>query len=444
MPRSCSPPRPPATPPAAPPPSTSPSRRNSRTSRVGAPQGDTLNFRRDVTLLERDTELRWFDLTIGDAVRGIGSLTVLEGSAGVGKSSLVAVARERAAGGGMRVLQARGNELERDFAFGSIRRLFEPGLLAATERERGRLLAGAAAGAAWVIAPEPDAEDRLDRAGASFAVLHGIHWLTLNLAAQTPLMLAADDLHWVDPPSLRALSYLAARVADSGIALVVALRPTEPGAPLALLDALTDQPEARRLTLRPLNGDSIATLVRDQIPDAPAELCATCYAASAGNPLYLHELLRALPSSRPISAEQAREAAVPSLGDRLARRVARVAPDAMTLLTAMAVLDDGSRLHSAAKLAGLDDDRAGTIARQMKRIDVLAAEDPFEFVHPLLRRSVYDGLSVTERDAAHRAAAELLRAGGAPVAGVAAHLAATRPSGSVSIAVTLCQAARHA
>ncbi len=397
-----------------------------------------------MSLLERHRELRSLDLSIGDAVRGCGSLTVLEGTAGSGKSSLLAVAGERAAGAGIRVLGARGNELERENAFGCIRRLFEPRLAAVTDPERSRLLAGAAAAAAWVIAPDPEAHDRLDRAGASFAVLHGIHWLTLNLAAQTPLMLAADDLHWVDRPSLRALSYLAARVADSGIALVVALRPTEPGAPLALLDALTDQPEARRLTLRPLNGDSVAKLVRDQIPDAPAELCATCYAASAGNPLYLHELLRALPSSRPISAEQAREAAVPSLGDRLARRVARVAPDAMKLLTAMAVLDDGSRLHSAAKLAGLDDDRAGAIARQLKRIDVLVAEDPFEFVHPLLRRSVYDDLSVTERDAAHRAAAELLRAGGAPVAAVAAHLAVIQPRGSVSIAVTLTQAARHA
>jgi DNA-binding CsgD family transcriptional regulator len=397
-----------------------------------------------VTLLERDTELRWFDLTIGDAVRGTGSLTVLEGSAGVGKSSLVAVARERAAGGGMRVLQARGNELERDFAFGSIRRLFEPVLSAATERERARLLAGAAAAAAWVIAPEPAAEDHLDRAGASFAVLHGIHWLALNLAAQTPLMLAVDDLHWVDPASLRALSYLAARVIDFGIAVVVALRPSEPGAPLALLDGLTDQPGARRITLSALSSESTCVLVRERIPDAPAELCAACHAASAGNPLYLHELLRALPSGGPISAEQARDAAVPSLSDRLARRVARVAPDGMALLRAMAVLDDGRRLRTAAKLAGLDDDLAAGIARRLKRIDVLAAEDPFQFVHPLLRRSVYDGLSVTERDAAHLTAAEILRADGAPVAAVAAHLAATRPTGSVTIAATLAQAARHA
>jgi DNA-binding CsgD family transcriptional regulator len=396
-----------------------------------------------VTLLERDTELRALDDAIGDALGGAGSLTVVEGPAGGGKSSLVAAAREQAAIAGMLVLDARGNELEREFAFGTIRRLFEPPLAAATELERGRLLAAAAAPAAWVIGPEADGQARLDRAGGSFAVLHGIHWLALNLAAQTPLMLAVDDLHWADPPSLRALSYLTARIGHASIALVIAVRPSEPGTPLALLDELADQPGVRLITLKALGRDSAAELVRDKIPDASAELCAACHAASAGNPLYLHELLRTLPPRR-VRPDEAYAAAVPSLGDRLARRVARVAPDGTALLSAMAVVDDGGRLHTAAELANLDEDRAADIARRLKRIDVLATEDPFEFVHPVLRRSVYDRLSVTERDRAHRAAAEILRRQGAPVAAIAAHLAAVRPRGSVTIATTLAQAARQA
>jgi DNA-binding CsgD family transcriptional regulator len=280
-------------------------------------------------------------------------------------------------------------------------------------------------------------------AGGSFAVLHGIHWLALNLAARTPLMLAVDDLRWIDPASLRALTYLAARIGQVSIAIVMAVRPSEPGAPLALLDELADQPGARRMTLNALSGDAAAELVRDRIPGASAELCAACHAASAGNPLYLRELLRALPSHR-ITPEEAQAAAVPSLGDRLARRVARVAPDGMALLGAMAVVDDGGRLRTAAELAGLDEDRAADIARRLKRIDVLATEDPFEFIHPVLRRSVYDRLSVTERDAAHQTAAKILHREGWPVAAIAAHLAAVRPSGSATIASTLAQAARQA
>ena len=80
----------------------------------------------------------------------------------------------------------------------------------------------------------------------------------------------------------------------------------------------------------------------------------------------------------------------------------------------------------------------------MKRIEVLAREDPFAFVHPLVRRSVYDALSVTERDAAHAAAADRLRLGGGSSEAMAAHLAAMRPAGSTAVVAALRRAAREA
>ena len=335
-----------------------------------------------MTLLERDTELCALDHAIGDAVRGAGSLTVLEGPAGAGKSSLVAVAREHAAIAGMCVLDARGNELEREFPFGTIRRLFEPALAAATEPKRARLLAAAAAPAAWVIAPEADGEARSERAGGSFAVLHGIHWLALNLAAQAPLMLAVDDLHWVDPASLRALSYLSARIGHARIALVVAVRPSEPGTPLALLDALADQPAVRRMTLKAAERRFGRRTGAREIPDASAELCAACHAASAGNPLYLHELLRTLPSSPDHRPTRLTRQRCPPWA------TGSCAGSRASLLTALRcsarwrywMTEAGCARRPT--LAGLDEDRAADIARQLKRIDVLAAEDPFEFVHP--------------------------------------------------------------
>ena len=61
------------------------------------------------------------------------------------------------------------------------------------------------------------------------------------------MMLAVDDLHWADPSSVHALAYLARRIADLPVALVVALRPDEPGAPATLLDALRAEPAAVRI-----------------------------------------------------------------------------------------------------------------------------------------------------------------------------------------------------
>ena len=109
----------------------------------------------------------------------------------------------------MRVLSARGGELEREFPFGVVRQLFEPLLV---DRELAeRVLAGSARSAVPVFDAVPaPAED--DQSDSSFAALHGLYWLTVNLAAEGPLLLAVDDLHWCDRPSLRFLAYIARRL----------------------------------------------------------------------------------------------------------------------------------------------------------------------------------------------------------------------------------------
>ena len=174
-------------------------------------------------LFERGGELDELDSHIELAISGQGRLVVVEGPAGIGKSRLLAEARRRAQGS-MRVLPARGSELEREFAFGVVRQLVEAEL-AAPER-RKRLLAGAAAPAAAVFG-DPDA--RADGGvGASFAALHGLFWLVLGLAEEGPLLLAVDDLHWSDRPSLLFLAYLARRLESQPIMMLAGLREAEP------------------------------------------------------------------------------------------------------------------------------------------------------------------------------------------------------------------------
>jgi DNA-binding CsgD family transcriptional regulator len=395
-------------------------------------------------LLERDAEQAELRAAVDGTLAGEGALVVIEGSAGAGKSALVAAASSFATASGLQVLTARGSELEREFAFGAIRQLFEPLLTAATPADRRKLLAGAAAPAGWVTAPADPGGPGPARPEAAFAALHAIHWLAANVATHAPLLIAVDDLHWVDESSVRALSYLGRRIGDLPIALIVALRPAEPGAPAALLDDLRGQPGITAIAPATLSARAVTDVVHERIPAADDALCDALYTASAGNPLYLHELLRTISGVESPSAAIVREASVPTLADRVNRRVARVAPQAPALTAAMAVLGDGGRLASAAALAGLSEHDAAGIAHRLRRIEILAGEDPFAFVHPLVRRSVYDGLSVTERDAAHSAAAELLREAGAPVEAIAAHLAAVRPSGSPAIAATLMRAADEA
>lgn len=398
-------------------------------------------------LLERDTELRALGAAVERAVNGAGQTILIEGPAGAGKSALMTAAGSSVAGREVRVLRASGSELEREHAFGAVRQLFEPVLTGGSARDRKRLLAGAAAPAGWVIDPAGDLDTTRTRSEAGFAVLHAIYWLAANLAAPAPLLIAVDDLHWVDESSLRSLNYLARRISDLPIALLVTLRPSEPGSPLELLDELRTLPDAGRIVPSPLGPVSVSRMVRARIPEAGEELCAAFHEASAGNPLYLRELLLSAAedfAAEPGAPDTIRRASVPALAERLSRRIARVAPDAEGLATAMAVLGDGGSLRLAAALASIDDSLAAGIAHQLTEIEVLSSDDPFAFAHPVLRRSVYDRLTVAEREAAHSRAADLLRESGAGPETIAAHVSKLGPAGSDAVATVLTESARRA
>src|SRR3984957_13899661 len=167
-------------------------------------------------LLERESELAALD----SALVAMGGLVLVRGAPGIGKSRLVAEAGERASRTGRSVLRGRGGELERDFAFGVVRQLFGLALSELSAADRSAALAGAAALAGPAVGLDEDrggvaSGDRL------FAVMHGLYWLCANLASRRPLLLAVDDAQWADEQSLRWLAYLARRLADVPVLVVL-------------------------------------------------------------------------------------------------------------------------------------------------------------------------------------------------------------------------------
>jgi predicted ATPase len=127
-------------------------------------------------LLERERELACIDAAIAMARGGSGRSVVVAGPAGIGKSAVLAAARTASEDGATRFLRARGAELERDFAFGVVRQLFEPMLHEANAAERADLLQGPARLAARVLGLPGALEDGEPPAApdASFTVLHGL------------------------------------------------------------------------------------------------------------------------------------------------------------------------------------------------------------------------------------------------------------------------------
>ena len=188
-------------------------------------------------LIERDGELAAVDALID----GLGSLLAIEGPPGIGKTALLAEARRRGEAAGLQVLSARGSELERTFSFGVVRQLFEPLVVQLSERERADALAGAAKLASPLFEPAQLAGPPPE---VSLGTLHGLYWLAANVAAQQPVLLVVDDLHWCDLASLRWLAYLLPRVEDLELVIVAGIRQSEPGVDPAVLAQILADPLA--------------------------------------------------------------------------------------------------------------------------------------------------------------------------------------------------------
>ncbi len=377
---------------------------------------------RDSPLVEREAELA----ALEGLFDGGGAVVVVEGPAGIGKSRLIDELRARSAARGMGRIVARGGELERDFPFGVVRQLFEPALLRPGSRER--LMEGAAAAALPVFAAV-EADPASPRGDATFAALHGLFWLTVNLAEEGPLLVVVDDLHWCDRPSLRFLAYLVRRLEGLDVLLALGLRTAEPGTDPALVGEVASAPGALVLRPRPLGPEGVAELARARLGAEPDPAFATaCHEAAGGNPLLLGQLLASLaedgvePGAGQVAA--VRRAAPRAASRIVLTRLARLPPDAGAVARAVAILGDGAGLPAVAALAGLDEPRVAAAAAALARAEILRAEPPLGFVHPLVRDAVYHALPPGVRELRHADAARVLADARAPAEEVATQLLA--------------------
>ena len=372
----------------------------------------------DPVLLERDREMEILAGVIGAAAGGRGTLAVIEGDPGIGKTTLLEAAREVATEHGLEPLVARGGEVERDLTFGVARQVLEVPV-----RPSG--LAGAArpAGAVLGVGDVSDVGDEP-------SLVHALFWALADLTASgPPLCVAVDDAHWSDAPSLRWLLYLARRLDELPVALLVAARTGEPGAPQGLLDALADQARETGHVLQPsaLTAPATEALVRREAGDAADErLCRTVHELAGGNPLFVRE------AAATVAAEG--EGVMPTLQPHtlarsVLRRLERLPAEATALARGVAVLDRDASLAHAASLAQLDADSAAAAADALAAARILAPGRPLRFVHPIVRSALYDSIPEGERSRLHDRAARLLEEAGAPAARAVPHLLAAEPFG---------------
>ena len=377
-------------------------------------------------LLERDTELAAIGAALTRLGAGEGGVLAFEGPAGIGKTRLLGVLRERAAEAGAELLDARAGVLEREFGFGVVRQLFEA--VAATEPPPA---------AARAVFGEESTGDGL------FAVLSALFGYTATLAARRPLVLCIDDLQWSDTSSLRFVAYLTRRIAGLPVLVATTIRTGEPDSDELLLGEIGQDPATVAVQPKPLTADGTLGLVSALLGDADGAFAAACLHVTAGNPLLLRQLLTALAAEH-VAPDAEHAASVRAIGPRAVSRtvllrLARLPEPAAAVARAVAVLGEQAGLPAIAALAGTDEHEAAEAIAALVRAEILRADEAF--VHPLVRDAVYGELPAARRGLEHARAARLLSELGASPERIAAQLMLAPPRADAWVVERLREAA---
>ena len=159
---------------------------------------------------------------------------------------------------------------------------------------------------------------------------------------------------------------------------------------------------------------------------ASDELCRTCHEATRGNAFLVEQVIVGLrQAGKPLTEIAAGDidgVAAEGISGGVIARIAPLGPDAHALAEAIAVLGTRAEPRHAAALAKLSPDRAEHLADRLRSSAIRTPGRVLEFVHPLIRTSIYDAIPVAERGAAHAMAAKLLAAEDADPGAIAAHL----------------------
>jgi DNA-binding NarL/FixJ family response regulator len=338
-----------------------------------------------------------------------GAVGVLEGAAGVGKTAVADAACAMAAERGRTVLRATGSEFERDFAYGVVRQLFDPLLPDGSRPSRRSPLARplrVAAGALGLAADTGEAEH---------AVRHALVRILAEHAAETPILLAIDDLEYADPPSLDFLRCLAQRQAQHRVVTIAALDPGSAGAGATPISLLHIQQQAQVMRLEPLDADGVAELLAARGRPASPALCAELVRVTGGNPFLLDSVSGSFSLDDP-------EAAPPEVTRDLAVRLARLPEEAQRFARAAAVLGDGASVATAARATEVRPAIALDAIDSLAEAGLLRRSGMIDFSAPLLRSALYEMIGHGERSRLHRRAAHALWSSGAPPSEAAEHL----------------------
>lgn len=378
---------------------------------------------KSVELIGREAETARIANLLAEAQIGRSRALVVQGEAGIGKSSLLRYAVAQA--GAMIVLRARGVESESELAFAALGDLFRPVLDHLIQLPEPQ--AAALAGALGLTPPVP---------GDRFTICAGTLNLLAAVAEVAPVLAVVDDAQWLDSSSTEALLFAARRLESEGVALLLAVREGEAGAfSTSGLD---------HLVLTGLRHEHARELLSSRLQHEPApEVAERLVRGTHGNPLALVEIPALLTEGQLAGSEPMEEPlpATPAVERAFLRQIEALDQDARGALL-VAAASESDRLdviERALAVLGLDPEAL----EPAEKTGLISVEgDVLEFRHPLLRAAVYHSATGGARRQAHDALAKT--AAGERTDQRAWHLAAAAAELDEDVASALEQAALEA
>ena len=395
-------------------------------------------------LVGREDELSTLEDALLAACRGEGSVVVLAGDAGMGKSRLCAELADRAERIGATVLE--GSCSEADIALPYLPFLEAIGnYLSAAEsaKVRERLgvhvhelskvfpQLGEATSAAASVAETPDARLRLFEAILAL----------LGLAAEERgLLLIVEDLHWADASTRELLDYITRRLRNRRMLVLATYRRDEMHRKHPLLPTVQGWQRSRLaqlIELEPLEPDGVARMVSSIFDntDVGAEFRDFMHARSEGNPFVLEEMLKAAMDRGDIFRDEAdwrrkpiAELRIPeTVRDSILLRVERLPATQAEILRCAAVLGRSFDYQTLIRLSEQDrmavESALQTAVQQQLLEEEAGSRGRYRFRHALTQEAIYEDLSAPTRERLHSAAADVLaERADTPRAEVAFHL----------------------
>jgi len=286
---------------------------------------------------------------------------------------------------------------------------------------------------------------------ARFQMFDGIRSFLRDRAAERPLLLILDDLHWADEPSLLLLQFVARGIGDSRLLILGTYRDTEMDrhALGPTLAGLARDPHNRQITLRGLAERDVAGYIR-QVggDDASGALVETIYTKTDGNPFFVVEMTRLLAAEGRLT--NVSDGGLPprhipdSVREAIRRRLDRLPEECNRLLLIASVV---GREFSTRILAHVADQSIDTIFDQLdvasrtRLIDELTTQGQYRFSHALIQETLYEEIGTSRRLRLHKRVGEAIEELHAAdieayVSELAHHFLSAAPTGTAAKAIT--------